>query len=289
MPAEQWLSLPTPPRSTSSASLLTCTFILEIRPCNSPVDRCEREELWFHIRDGMRQPRTLTPAQLADQFAADADMLSVAELYAADHLGKPDLRLADVLREVLADEHVPYLSALRYKDPGLRKRAQWERVWEQQREEDATGERLDIPVPPKYTGTDFRKQSYWSHRGKLDVPKERFISYPDAGPEADPKLVLGWAGWDHRDQAQAIINLVADRVERDDWKGEQLTPLLAGMLELMPWLRQWHGEHDAEWEGVPAADCQDWLEAEQRDHHITLDDMRSWRPTAPKRGRTAAK
>jgi hypothetical protein len=39
MPAEQWLSLPTPPRSTSSASLLTCTFILEIRPCNSPGGR----------------------------------------------------------------------------------------------------------------------------------------------------------------------------------------------------------------------------------------------------------
>ncbi|MFE2105228.1 BREX-2 system adenine-specific DNA-methyltransferase PglX [Kitasatospora sp. NPDC059463] len=253
------------------------------------LDRCEHEDLWFHTRDGMRQPRTLTPAQLADLFTNDVDVHAVAELYAADHLGKRDLRLADVLREILADEHVPYLASLRYKDPGLRKREQWEKMWEQQREEDRTGERLDIAVPPKYSGADFRKHSYWSNRGKLDVPKERFISYPDAGPEADPKLVLGWAGWDHRDQAQAIINLVTDRVERDNWQGEQLTPLLAGMLELLPWLKQWHGGFDAEWDGNPATDCQEWLEAQQRDHHITTDALLSWRPSAPKRGRVAAK
>ncbi|MFJ2189919.1 BREX-2 system adenine-specific DNA-methyltransferase PglX [Kitasatospora sp. NPDC087861] len=253
------------------------------------LDRCEREDLWFHNRDGMRQPRTLTPAQLADLLANDADIHAVAELYASDHLGKPDLRLADVLREIVTDEHVPYLGALRYKDPGLRKREQWEKVWDQQREEDRTGERLDITAPPKYSGADFRKQSYWSNRGKLDVPKERFISYPDAGPEADPKLVLGWAGWDHRDQAQAIINLATDRVERDNWQGEQLTPLLAGMLELLPWLKQWHGEFDPEWEGVPATDCQEWLEAQQREHGVTTDALLSWRPSAPKRGRAAAK
>ncbi|WP_308129708.1 BREX-2 system adenine-specific DNA-methyltransferase PglX [Kitasatospora aureofaciens] len=253
------------------------------------LDRCEREDLWFYTRDGMRQPRTLTPAGLADLFSQDADVHAVAELYAADHLGKRDLRLADVLREILTDEHVPYLAALRYKDSGLRKREQWETVWEQQREEDRTGERLEIAVPSKYSGADFRKHSYWSNRGKLDVAKERFISYPDAGPEADPKLVLGWAGWDHRDQAQAIINLVTDRVERDNWQGEQLIPLLAGMLELLPWLKQWHGEFDPEWDGNPATDCQEWLEAQQREHGITTDAVLSWRPSAPKRGRAAAK
>jgi hypothetical protein len=29
------------------------------------------------------------------------------------------------------------------------------------------------PRPPKYQGADFQKQSYWRHRDKLDVPKER--------------------------------------------------------------------------------------------------------------------
>ena len=105
---------------------------------------------------------------------------------------------------------VPRRAALQ----GLRacvKRAEWERTWELQREEDRTGQNLHIPVPPKYKPADFRAVSYWSQRGKLDVPKERFVSYPGASRDADPTLLLGWAGWDHRDQAQALVNLVNDR------------------------------------------------------------------------------
>ncbi|MFE1909535.1 BREX-2 system adenine-specific DNA-methyltransferase PglX, partial [Streptomyces gardneri] len=135
------------------------------------LDRCEDEDLWFALRDGFRAPRTLTVSQLADALRQDADVQAVAELYAADHMGKRDATLATVLADVIASEHVPYLAALRYKDPGLRKREQWEQVWDLQREEDKTGERLDIPVPPKYASADFLKTSYWSHRGKLDVPK----------------------------------------------------------------------------------------------------------------------
>ena len=37
-----------------------------------------------------------------------------------------------------------------------------------------------IPVPPKYTSADFLKSTYWKLRGKLDVPKERWICYPGA-------------------------------------------------------------------------------------------------------------
>ncbi|WP_227870080.1 BREX-2 system adenine-specific DNA-methyltransferase PglX, partial [Streptomyces otsuchiensis] len=161
------------------------------------LDRCESKDLWYELRDGVEQPRPMTVNHLADRLAANADVVAVAALYAADHLGKPDLPLANTLTEVIADQHVPYLAAMRYKDSGLRKRAQWEEVWAQQREEDRTGERLDIPVPPKYTSADFLRTSYWSNRGKLDVPKERFVSFPEAGPDSDSTLMLGWAGWDH--------------------------------------------------------------------------------------------
>ncbi|MCA1709039.1 MAG: BREX-2 system adenine-specific DNA-methyltransferase PglX, partial [Actinobacteria bacterium] len=92
------------------------------------LDRCEDPNLWFTRREGVKHPRTLTVNQLADQFRTDEDMHSVAALYAADHLGKRDLTLAQVLAEIVADEHVPYLAALRYKDTGLRKRAEWEQV-----------------------------------------------------------------------------------------------------------------------------------------------------------------
>ncbi len=253
------------------------------------LDRCEKPELWFALRDGMKHPRTLTVSQLADQFRDDADMNSVAQLYATDHLKKRDLTLAQILEQVIADQHVPYLAALRYKDSGLRKREQWEEVWELQREEDRTGKRLDIPVPPKYGSGDFRKASYWSQRGKLDVPKERFISYPDASPDADPTLLLGWAGWDHKDQAQALVNTVNDRTEQSGWSAERLTPLLAGLLEVLPWVKQWHGEYDDEWGGVPADEYDAYLTEQRAKHQLTEDDLRAWRPAAPTRGRRAAK
>ncbi|MFC4035539.1 BREX-2 system adenine-specific DNA-methyltransferase PglX [Streptomyces polygonati] len=252
------------------------------------LDRAEAADLWFGLRDGMKQPRTLTVGQLADALRDDVDFNSVAQLYAADHMGKPDAPLAAVLAEVVADEHVPYLAAMRYKDTGLRNRQQWEQVWELQREEDRTGKRLDIAVPPKYKPADFQKASYWSQRGKLDVPKERFISYPDASPDGDTTLLLGWAGWDHKDQAQALFNVIDDRTKQGGWGTERIAPLLAGVLEVMPWVRQWHGEYDAEWEGVPADEYQAYFEELRAKHQVSEADLRAWRPEKKTRGRKAA-
>jgi hypothetical protein len=253
------------------------------------IDRCEELDLWFALRDGIKQPRALTVSQLADRFRDDTDMHSVAQLYARDHLGKPDLPLAQVLESVVADQHVPYLAAMRFQDSGLRKRVQWERVWDQQREEDLTGKRLDIAVPPKYAQVDFRKQSYWHQRGKLDVPKERFVSYPDASPDADPTLLLGWAGWDHKDQAQALVNVINDRVDQAGWDTDEIEPLLAGLLEVMPWVRQWHGEYDADWGGAPAEEYQAYLDEQRAKRGLTEDALRAWRPPAATRGRRAKK
>ncbi|MFF4137511.1 BREX-2 system adenine-specific DNA-methyltransferase PglX [Streptomyces mirabilis] len=253
------------------------------------LDRAEDRRLWFTLRDGFEQPRPLTVSQLADELAKlDPDVSAVAALYAADYLGKRDLPLEAVLAEALDAEHVPYLGALRYKDAGLRKRAQWEEVWDLQRDEDATGERLNIPVPPKYASADFAKTSYWSNRGKLDVPKERFVSYPDASPDADPTLLLGWAGWDHRDQAQALVNLVKDRTSQLSWDNPRITPLLAGLAELMPWVRQWFGTDDHEWGGNAAEEFGTFLDTERTKRGLTAEQLASWRPAPKTRGRKAA-
>ncbi|MFI9757953.1 BREX-2 system adenine-specific DNA-methyltransferase PglX [Streptomyces sp. NPDC051963] len=255
------------------------------------LDRCEDKSLWFHVLNDFEQPRTLTIAQLADELEKLPDakaILNTAHLYAL-HLGKPNLSLAQVLTDVVDAEHVPYLAAYRYKDTGLRKRAQWEDVWERQREEDRTGERLNIPVPPKYTSADFTKQSFWSNRGKLDVPKERFVSYPDANPDSDPTLLLGWAGWDQRDQASALLNIVSERRKQQDWPTERLVPLLAGIAELMPWLRQWFGEVDEEWgEESAAEEFQSFLDGELASAQLTPAALGDWRPVKKTRARKAA-
>ena len=199
------------------------------------LDRLEAEHLW---RDG-RKARVLSVAQLADRIGTDPDFRSVLALYC----GRDDYDLTAELTRLTADEAVPFLARYRYKPSGLAKRRQWEATWELQRREDA-GEKLPepIPVPPKYKSEDFARKSYWDNRGKLDVPKERFIAYPKAGRDTDPTPVLGWAGWDHLDQAQALATLYYDRKTNEAWDADRLLPLLAGLVELEPWLHQWYSD-----------------------------------------------
>ncbi|MEU6077639.1 BREX-2 system adenine-specific DNA-methyltransferase PglX [Micromonospora sp. NPDC047074] len=250
------------------------------------LDRCEARELWYHHVDGLEQPRPLTTARLADELRRDDDVLTVANLYA------PGQDLGKVIADLVADEHVPHLAALRYKDSGLVKRADWEQVWDLQRQEDALPDeaakrefRKQIPVPPKYTSADFLKGSYWKHRGKLDVPKERFVSYPGASRDGDPSLLVGWAGWDHREQAQALATLIVAREQEDGWAADRLSPLVAGLREILPWVRQWHGEFDPEWGASPADIYAGFLAETTNRLHLTDEALTSWRPPKATRGR----
>lgn len=101
-----------------------------------------------------------------------------------------------------------------------------------------------IPVPPKYASGDFKKSHWWAQRGKLDVPKERWVSYPGLETTSAPSPLYAWAGWDHLQQAQALSALYVQRKTTDGWNAPQLTPILAGLQELVPWLQQWHNEED---------------------------------------------
>jgi hypothetical protein len=124
----------------------------------------------------------------------------------------------------------------------------WEKAWQAESEL----EEIDVPVPPKYASSDFLKGSYWRNRGKLDVPKERFISYPGVGREGDNTLLLGWAGWDHLAQAQALATVYLDRKTQAAWPAEKLLPILAGLAELEPWLHHWHAEPRPGFPDTPA-------------------------------------
>ncbi|MEV5509907.1 BREX-2 system adenine-specific DNA-methyltransferase PglX [Streptomyces orinoci] len=246
------------------------------------LDRIEKREHWFD-ENGM--PTIVTFSRLTDTLSRDEDFVSVAKIYA------PRKELPAVVAELMTDEHVPFLAALRYKPSGLKKRADWEHVWDLQRQEDAAPDeeakrkiRDKIPVPPKYTSADFLRPSYWRARGKLDVPKERFISYGQSNA-ATPDL-YGWAGWDHREQAYAIDAYIASH---EALNTEELTPFLAGLLELQPWLDQWHNEFDATFGASPAAFFRGDRQMVQGEHGLTDDDLRTWRPVTATRGRRATK
>jgi len=72
----------------------------------------------------------------------DFEFLQVAELYRH----RADFDLTELVEELVTKESVPFLPILRYKESGLRKRADWETTWQLQRREDA-GETVEIPVP----------------------------------------------------------------------------------------------------------------------------------------------
>lgn len=105
-----------------------------------------------------------------------------------------------------------------YTAEGIRKLDEWKRVWALQDQEDAgvaqlvdprTGEPLrdpatgevtnTVPLPPKFDKNDFQG-SYFATRGKLNVPRERFILYADLAPP-----MYGWNGWRDRERALAQV------------------------------------------------------------------------------------
>ena len=224
--------------------------------------------------------------------------MQVGELYRND----PAFDVARLVAELVEAESVPLLPILRYKDSGRRKRREWEQIWDLQRQEDAIDTRTqlskddvqyltelqaqelkrhqvgNIPVPPRYTNSDFASSTSWRLRGKLDVPKERWVSFPHCeGP--DGTLVIAWAGYDHLQLARAISAYYVDIQERLGGRDDpRLVPLLACLLELLPWLKQWHNDVDPEF-GMHMGDYfEGFIQEEARQMGKTLDQITAWEP-----------
>ena len=224
---------------------------------------------------------SFTLREAAQALQTDPAVQAVAEVLT----NTADFDLVRVLSDLALSDAVPHLAALRYSDSGLEKRAAWEHTWDLQRREDA-GETLDIPVPPKYGSGDFKSATFWSLRGKLDVPKERFVHFPGAERDDDPSPVLLWAGADHLQRALALAALYHDRQTNEGWPAERLVPLLAGLDELVPWLKQWHDEPDPARGGRRMGEYfARFVEEEARKQGASVADLRAWRPEAKRAGR----
>lgn len=239
--------------------------------------------------------RLFSTSELAERARKDSDFVKVSELYS----GRPDFEISALVADLVISEAIPSLPGQRYKEAGLRKREQWEHTWAQQRQEDAIVARLtagmtadarqnpvlkqairsevrkdvgEILVPPKYTSGDFQKSSYWRMRGKVDVPKERWISYPGAERSVDPTLVIGWAGWDHLQQAQALAAHY-ERLKSDGAVDTQLARVLASLHQLIPWLLQWHNEIDPAYGERLGNFFKSFVEDESRRLQLTADSL----------------
>lgn len=144
-----------------------------------------------------------------------------------------------------------------------------------------------IPVPPKYQSKDFLKADVWRLRGGLDVPKERWVSYPGCERGADGSLVIAWAGWNHLQQATAVAAYYLDMKDSEGWEPARLQHLLASLLELVPWLEQWHNDLDPVFGERMGSYYRSFVTEEARAQGFTLDDLREWKPVAvpARRGR----
>lgn len=262
-------------------------------------------------------PELLTSAQLADRVRHDEKFQQVAELYTDN----PLFDAQQLVTELIAIDEVPQMAPARLKPTAIKKFRAWQETWEKQRQEDAIdagfgvaeplssedAESADkvrvyeaakqraearkaaevgiIPVPPKYAATDFRKSSYWSLRGKLDVPKERFFSLPECEKPGDNTPVFGWAGLDHLQRAQAIAGWYMERKEQDGWEPDKLMPMLVALEELIPWLKQWHNDLNPEFGERMGEFYEGFLFEELRQLDLTREDILAWRPPAARRGR----
>lgn len=242
-------------------------------------------------------PQPTTVARLADRLHADDDARQVA-----DDLAGVGADLTKLVDRLVRSAGVSYLAAHRFKPSGLRKRAVWERTWELQRAEDAIDARAELPAnhddhldasevagakrdarvdriapPPPYARGDFRDATTWTLRGKLDMPKERFVLYPQTRLGADASLVVGWAGWDHLQEARALAAIYTAR-QQDGAEPAELGRLLAGLWELVPWLKQWHDEPDPTYGERMGQFFAAYVQTETDSLGLTLDDLVGERP-----------
>ena len=257
--------------------------------------------------------RLTTVRNLAERAATDTDFQRVATRYA----GHAGVDLGALVENLVESESVPALPAQRYKSTGLAKRADWQLTWSLQRREDEIDTHVqaitpqmeeeteeqyatrvqaeqrrckqeeigDLTPPPKYRSADFLKPTYWRLRGALDVPKERFVSFPTMSRDNDPTLLVGWAGWNALELCQAVATNCAEVIEQDGWPPERLTPLLAVLQENLPWLKQWHNEVDPEYNQRLGDFFETYLHSQLSNLGLTEDDLRTWIPPAIDRRR----
>jgi hypothetical protein len=251
-----------------------------------------------------------TCAKVADSFSTNTEFQILADLY----IEQSECNLSSVVSDLVQSMHVPCVPQYRYKQKGLVKYQAWKEMWEKQRLEDFLDHEFELkssvitddselasirsalvkekadrigktPTPPKYSAGDFKSATYWPLRGKFDVAKEAFFSLLGCEKDGDTTLVIGWAGMNRLQRAQAIAAWYLDRKESDGWEAEKLMPMLVALDELIPWLKQWHNEIDPEFGERMGDYYEGFLLEEMRQLSVTKDDLLVWEPPAATRTR----
>jgi len=69
-------------------------------------------------------------------------------------------------------------------------------------------------------------------------------------------------------------------MEQEGWVVERLTPLLAGIAELIPWLKQWHNDIDSDYHERMGDFFEIFLHGQLQQCGLTREDLKRWQPSA---------
>jgi hypothetical protein len=97
--------------------------------------------------------------------------------------------------------------------------------------------------------------------------------YPGVERHEDSSPVLAWAGWDHAQQAKALVAYYMEARQTWAFAPEKLRRL----LELLPWLQQWHSAVDPAYGVIPAESIEALLDAECHELGLTRVDLETTR------------
>ena len=164
--------------------------------------------------------------------------------------GTPSFDLEAELLKVIRANAVPNRPEHYLKAAGLRK------VYAALDERRRTTDNRPPPVP-EFAREDFTDAIAWRLRGKLNIPRERFIHYAEFDssrgngsiPESGGPW-FGWAGWDAAGRADALAHLL-DRAQRAGWEVRwRQCGLRAALRDLLPELKELSPADRAEFESI---------------------------------------
>lgn len=223
----------------------------------------------------LAEPKPYRLEDIAIAWARDPRVAAVAGVWTGTG-ASVDLTL--VAERLLRDNALPDNPCRVYSEEGMRNFEEWKRTWLLQDQEDvwekarahaelrgeaAPTKRLidpcdesqaldSIPLPPKFDKHDFSADEFFSLRGTLNVPRERFILFAELSPNR-----FGWNGWRDRDRALAQVEAFT-LAENDPQEPLPLPTsddprrcgVTFGLWESLPDVRRWgkteeHGELQA--------------------------------------------
>ena len=196
----------------------------------------DRLEDLFADGGPLSEPQPYTLEEVVNAWRRDDRVAAVAAVHQDTH----NFDLSTLAEQLLVAEALPDNPLRVYTADGLKKWRRWQHTWHLQDREDA-GETVKIELPPKFAAGDFRRAEYLKIRGKLNVPRERFIHFADLTPSR-----YGWNGW--RDEARAIAQVHGYQCAEDD-PVDPLPPPTSldprrcgatiGLWEALPDLKRW--------------------------------------------------